>query len=122
MSFNSRGVVRGRAAALQLALKAEEGDGEIDWDAFAVKGTCQILEKSYFRLTSAPDPSTVRPQPVLEQALRCVQEHVEAGKENYFYAQDQLKAIRMDFHESVEKLHKTNRYSPSIKCDIRQRN
>lgn len=25
-----------------------------------VQGTCQELEKSYFRLTSAPDPATVR--------------------------------------------------------------
>ena len=95
-SFNSSGVVRGRAAALQLALQAEEGDGEVDWDAFAVKGTCQSLEKSYFRLTSAPDPSTVRPQPTLELALQRVQERVDSGKENYFYAQDQLKAIRQD--------------------------
>lgn len=95
-SFNSSGVVRGRAAALQLALQAEEGDGEVDWDAFAVKGTCQSLEKSYFRLTSAPDPLTVRPQPTLELALQRLQERVESGKENYFYAQDQLKAIRQD--------------------------
>ena len=95
-SFNSSGVVRGRAAALQLALQAEEGDGEVDWDAFAVKGTCQSLEKSYFRLTSAPDPLTVRPQPTLELALQRLQERVESGKKNYFYAQDQLKAIRQD--------------------------
>lgn len=95
-SFNSSGVQRGRSTALQLALAAEEGDGEIDWDAFAVKGTCKSLEKSYFRLTSAPDPSTVRPQPVLEDALQRLLERMEAGKENYFYAQDQLKAIRQD--------------------------
>ena len=43
------------------AYAAEEVDDEanIDWDAFAIKGTNHALEKSYFRLTSAPDPSTV---------------------------------------------------------------
>ena len=35
----------------------------------AVRGTCQTLEKSYFRLTSKPDPSSVRPEAVLEKAL-----------------------------------------------------
>lgn len=35
----------------------------------AVRGTCWEVEKSYYRLTSKPDPSTVRPEPVLQQAL-----------------------------------------------------
>ena len=33
----------------------------------AVVGTCQRLEKRYFRLTSEPDPADVRPLPVLRQ-------------------------------------------------------
>lgn len=28
------------------------------------------VEKSYYRLTQAPDPSEVRPEPVLTEALR----------------------------------------------------
>jgi hypothetical protein len=74
----------------------EEAGLEANWDQFVVKGTCKKLEKSYFRLTSAPDPKTVRPQAILEKALYLVCEKVKSGKENYFYAQDQLKSIRQD--------------------------
>ena len=96
--FNSSGVVRGRLAAQKMAAAAaEQGHaGEIDWDSFAIKGTSTQLEKSYFRLTSAPDPASVRPQPVLEAALARVCLRVARQVENYFYAQDQLKAIRQD--------------------------
>ena len=44
-------------------------DDEFDPDALIVRGTCRDLEKDYFRLTSSPDPDTVRPAPVLAQAL-----------------------------------------------------
>ena len=63
---------RRRLAAMQLAAAAagaEGGEGaELDWDSLTIRGTCTALEKSYFRLTSAPDPSLVRPEPVLRQA------------------------------------------------------
>jgi len=35
-----------------------------------IKGTSTNLEKAYFRLTSAPDPSDVRPEPILKKALK----------------------------------------------------
>jgi len=69
---------------------------EINWDAFALKGTCSKLEKSYFRLTSAPDPSTVRPEPVLRKALARLNGLIASGQVNYFYAQDQFKGMRQD--------------------------
>ena len=58
-------------------------------------GTCQKLEKSYFRLTAPPLPETVRPLAVLEKALHHIrtkwkQEH------NYSYTCDQLKSLRQD--------------------------
>ncbi|KAK5138174.1 hypothetical protein LTR08_004869 [Meristemomyces frigidus] len=58
-------------------------------------GTCQKLEKSYFRLTAPPFPETVRPLAVLEKALLHIrtkwkQEH------NYSYTCDQLKSLRQD--------------------------
>ncbi|KAJ6311629.1 hypothetical protein OIU77_013393 [Salix suchowensis] len=65
---------------------------DFDWDALTVKGTCQEIEKRYLRLTSAPDPSTVRPEEVLEKALLMVHN----SQKNYLYRCDQLKSIRQD--------------------------
>jgi hypothetical protein len=31
-----------------------------------IKGTSTVVEKVYYRLTSAPDPADVRPEPVLK--------------------------------------------------------
>jgi hypothetical protein len=60
-----------------------------------IVGTCQVLEKPYFRLTTAPDPRDVRPFSVLQRAfnmlkMKWVQEP------NYSYMCEQLKSIRQD--------------------------
>ncbi|CAJ1977744.1 unnamed protein product [Sphenostylis stenocarpa] len=85
-----------RAGALVLSKSFEDGASkaveDIDWDALTVKGTCQEIEKRYLRLTSAPDPATVRPEEVLEKALLMVQN----SQKNYLYKCDQLKSIRQD--------------------------
>ncbi|KAJ9175615.1 hypothetical protein P3X46_014156 [Hevea brasiliensis] len=85
-----------RASALMLCKNFDDGGSraveDIDWDALTVKGTCQEIEKRYLRLTSAPDPSTVRPEEVLEKALLMVQ----ISQKNYLYKCDQLKSIRQD--------------------------
>uniref|UniRef100_A0A5B7APU7 PCI domain-containing protein n=1 Tax=Davidia involucrata TaxID=16924 RepID=A0A5B7APU7_DAVIN len=85
-----------RASALLLSKNFEDGGSvaveDIDWDALTVKGTCQEIEKRYLRLTSAPDPATVRPEAVLEKALLMVQN----SQKNYLYKCDQLKSIRQD--------------------------
>ncbi|OAY83563.1 hypothetical protein ACMD2_00276 [Ananas comosus] len=85
-----------RASAMLLAKTHEDGASreveDIDWDALTVKGTCQEIEKRYLRLTSAPDPSTVRPEDVLEKSLHMVQ----TSPKNYLYKCDQLKSIRQD--------------------------
>ncbi|GJN14635.1 hypothetical protein PR202_gb01483 [Eleusine coracana subsp. coracana] len=85
-----------RAVSSFLTRNSEEGTSlaveDIDWDALTIKGTCQEIEKQYLRLTSAPDPSTVRPEEVLEKALAMV----EASQRNYLYKCDQLKSIRQD--------------------------
>ncbi|XP_062154759.1 SAC3 family protein A isoform X2 [Alnus glutinosa] len=85
-----------RASALVLSKNFEDGGTraveDIDWDSLTVKGTCQEIEKRYLRLTSAPDPASVRPEEVLEKALDMVQN----SQKNYLYKCDQLKSIRQD--------------------------
>ncbi|MFS7950004.1 putative proteasome component (PCI) domain-containing protein [Helianthus anomalus] len=88
---------RASASLLANSNSLDEGPAsraveDIDWDSLTVKGTCQEIEKRYLRLTSAPDPATVRPEEVLEKALRFVQD----SPKNYLYKCDQLKSIRQD--------------------------
>uniref|UniRef100_A0A803P2Q1 PCI domain-containing protein n=1 Tax=Cannabis sativa TaxID=3483 RepID=A0A803P2Q1_CANSA len=99
--FKSKGAVSrdlySRRATVMALSNNFEDDGsraveDIDWDSFTVKGTCQEIEKRYLRLTSAPDPATVRPEEVLEKALLMVQN----SQKNYLYKCDQLKSIRQD--------------------------
>ncbi|KAL2896411.1 SAC3 family protein A [Bienertia sinuspersici] len=95
-NVNSGNLYARRATALVLSKTFDDGGSraveDIDWDALTVKGTCQEIEKRYLRLTSAPDPSTVRPEEVLEKALHMVQN----SQKNYLYKCDQLKSIRQD--------------------------
>uniref|UniRef100_A0A6N2NCM0 PCI domain-containing protein n=1 Tax=Salix viminalis TaxID=40686 RepID=A0A6N2NCM0_SALVM len=85
-----------RASAMMLSKSLDDSGSkaveDFDWDALTVKGTCQEIEKRYLRLTSAPDPSTVRPEEVLEKALLMVHN----SQKNYLYRCDQLKSIRQD--------------------------
>jgi SAC3 family protein LENG8/THP3 len=64
-------------------------------DTGPVIGRSQKLEKNYFRLTSAPNPDTVRPLPVLQKTL----EHLKRKwkqEANYTYICDQFKSLRQD--------------------------
>lgn len=60
-----------------------------------VIGTCQTLEKQYFRLTSAPIPSHVRPEPILKQTLDLLTKKWKK-EGNYSYICDQFKSMRQD--------------------------
>lgn len=66
-----------------------------------VVGTCQDLEKQYFRLTSAPLPSAVRPPMVLARSLdhleRKAQENIRSDQGvGYTWLCDQYKSVRQD--------------------------
>lgn len=60
-----------------------------------VVGTCQTLEKRYFRLTSAPIPSQVRPESILRQTLDLLKKKWKK-EGNYSYICDQFKSMRQD--------------------------
>ncbi|KAJ5397728.1 hypothetical protein N7509_005841 [Penicillium cosmopolitanum] len=64
-------------------------------DSRPVIGRCQKLEKNYFRLTSAPNPDTVRPLPVLRKALDLLKKKWKQ-ESNYTYICDQFKSLRQD--------------------------
>ena len=72
------------------------GMTDAEMESLRVVGTCTKLEKDYFRLTSAPDPSTVRPEPVLRQALAQLKAKWESDQVEYAYMCNQLKALRQD--------------------------
>ncbi|ROT42893.1 hypothetical protein SODALDRAFT_270007 [Sodiomyces alkalinus F11] len=78
-----------------------------------VVGTCEVLEKRYLRLTSAPVPSQVRPEHVLHKTVELLKKKWRK-ENNYSYICDQLKSVRQDltvqriknnFTVSVYELH-----------------
>ncbi|KAL8940556.1 MAG: hypothetical protein Q9216_002743 [Gyalolechia sp. 2 TL-2023] len=76
-----------RSSATQEALpKQAEGP---------IVGRCRDLEKKYFRLTSAPNPETVRPLHILEMTLDHLKKKWRQER-NYFYICDQFKSLRQD--------------------------
>ncbi|BGP17664.1 hypothetical protein JCM10213_004648 [Rhodosporidiobolus nylandii] len=67
----------------------------IDWDQHTIVGKSTKLEKPYLRLTSLPDPNTIRPLEILKQTLDLLKKKWrEEG--NYNYICDQFKSMRQD--------------------------
>jgi SAC3 family protein LENG8/THP3 len=58
-------------------------------------GTSTQLEKSYLRLTTFPKPQDIRPLPILQRALKHVQDRYRET-EDFAWVNDQLKSIRQD--------------------------
>lgn len=72
---------------------ADTEDTTIDVE---IKGTCLVLEKSYFRLTVKAIPEEIRPQRVLQAALDRLVTLYPAGQITCDYVMDQGKAMRQD--------------------------
>ncbi|KAN0031572.1 hypothetical protein ACTFIV_005437 [Dictyostelium citrinum] len=86
-----------------------DSNTELDWDTLTIKGTCTELEKPYLRLTSAPDPSTVRPEEVLKKTLVFLKKKW-LEKEDYIYTCEQFRSIRQDL--TVQRIK--NRFTVEV--------
>ncbi|CAK7199682.1 hypothetical protein SEUCBS139899_002365 [Sporothrix eucalyptigena] len=79
-----------------LSARSETPDSSSGGEpAGPVVGTSEKLEKSYLRLTSAPNPALVRPERVLRQALDLLKKKWRQHGD-YGYICDQFKAMRQD--------------------------
>lgn len=72
------------------------GDEWIPSSAVRVVGTSESLEKPYLRLTSAPDPSSVRPERVLKKTLEMLHERWDGTEAAYIYCSEQFRSMRQD--------------------------
>lgn len=61
-----------------------------------IVGTCQNLEKPYFRLGADPDPAKVRPEHILKLSLKMLKKKWKNKEVQYRYMEDQFKSIRQD--------------------------
>ena len=68
---------------------------QVEADQGPIVGRCQVLEKRFFRLTSAPNPDSVRPLPALEKTLEFLKTKWKK-ENNYSYICDQFKSLRQD--------------------------
>ncbi|CAK7564870.1 MAG: hypothetical protein SEPTF4163_002773 [Sporothrix epigloea] len=78
-----------------LPTRSESPDSSNGEHVGPVVGTSEKLEKSYLRLTSAPNPALVRPERVLRQALDLLKKKWRQHGD-YGYICDQFKAMRQD--------------------------
>ena len=91
----ARATLRRRARALVARLPAGPTLRDLKTKNKRALGTSAELEKSYLRLTSAPEAAKVRPPAVLKEALALVKRKWRERRD-YEHAKEQLKAIRQD--------------------------
>lgn len=61
-----------------------------------IVGTCQEIEKIFFRTSSLPDPANVRPEHILKKSYELMKTYIKNNEKDYKYLRDQFKSIRQD--------------------------
>ena len=85
----------GMIGSIERQSITSEGQRDVsNWNDLTIKGTCKIIEKSYFRLTSAPDPADVRPEEILKVALKMMSKKWKNGEADYRYIDEQFRSMR----------------------------
>ncbi|CAK61107.1 unnamed protein product (macronuclear) [Paramecium tetraurelia] len=79
----------------QIKKKIEEEDQFISTN-MKITGTCEDLEKPYYRLTGLPDPNTIRPEHILKKALNHILEKWKNYQADYNFTIEQFRSIRQD--------------------------
>ncbi|CAD8118925.1 unnamed protein product [Paramecium sonneborni] len=79
----------------QIKKKIEEEDQFIQTN-MKITGTCEDLEKPYYRLTGLPDPNTIRPEHILKKALNHILEKWKNCQADYNFTIEQFRSIRQD--------------------------
>jgi SAC3/GANP/Nin1/mts3/eIF-3 p25 family. len=59
------------------------------------------LEKPYLRLTKEPDPSTIRPEPILKKSLKMLLDKWAKKEASYAYIAEQFRSIRQVIIEFI---------------------
>lgn len=77
------------------SVHAQNGDEELVFEP--VVGTCEVVEKDYLRLTTAPKPDMVRPPTVLKEAVKRVKKFWAGGQRDYDWVCRQMKSVRQDY-------------------------
>ncbi|CAK65206.1 unnamed protein product (macronuclear) [Paramecium tetraurelia] len=79
----------------QLKKRIEEEDQIIETN-MKIIGTCEDLEKPYFRLTGLPDPNMIRPEHILKKALAQLLDKWKNCQADYNFIIEQFRSIRQD--------------------------
>lgn len=85
----------GEGGSSPYSVRAQNGDEELAFEP--VVGTCEVVEKDYLRLTTAPKPDMVRPPRVLREAVRRVKAYWTERERDYDWVCRQMKSVRQDY-------------------------